>query len=142
MDIRQFHAAFFEECRENLTAMESGLLALESAQADAETIHVVFRAAHSIKGGAATFGFTAITDLTHLLETLLDEARDGRRQLRDGSRGNQVGALLDAVDVLRGLVVAAEHGTPIDATALARARAALDALLARAPADATAAADA
>jgi len=142
MDIRQFHAAFFEECRENLAAMESGLLALESAQADAETIHVVFRAAHSIKGGSATFGFTAITDLTHLLETLLDEARDGRRQLRDGSRGNQIGALLDAVDVLRGLIVAAEHGTPVDATALARARAALDALLARAPADATAAADA
>jgi two-component system chemotaxis sensor kinase CheA len=82
MDIRQFHAAFFEESREGLAAMESGLLAMESAQDDAETIHVVFRAAHSIKGGAATFGFTAITDLTHLLETLLDEARDGRRQLR------------------------------------------------------------
>ncbi len=142
MDIRQFHAAFFEECRENLAAMESGLLALESAQADAETIHVVFRAAHSIKGGSATFGFTAITDLTHLLETLLDEARDGRRQLRDSSRGNQIGALLDAVDVLRGLIVAAEHGTPIDATTLGRARSALDALLARASADAAAAVDA
>ncbi|MFL6592351.1 MAG: chemotaxis protein CheA [Luteimonas sp.] len=142
MDIRQFHAAFFEECRENLTAMESGLLALESAQADAETIHVVFRAAHSIKGGAATFGFTAITDLTHLLETLLDEARDGRRQLRDSRGGNQIGALLDAVDVLRGLIVAAEHGTPIEATALGRARAALDSLLARAPADPAAATEA
>jgi two-component system chemotaxis sensor kinase CheA len=140
MDIRQFHAAFFEESREGLAAMESGLLAMESAQDDAETIHVVFRAAHSIKGGAATFGFTAITDLTHLLETLLDEARDGRRQLRSAkgecsAQGNAIGALLDSVDVLRGLMDAAEHGTPIDATALGRARAALDALLASTPLD-------
>ena len=138
MDIRQFHAAFFEESREGLAAMESGLLAMESAQDDAETIHVVFRAAHSIKGGAATFGFTAITDLTHLLETLLDEARNGRRQLRDCTQGNAIGALLDAVDVLRGLIGAAEHGTPIDATALGRARAALDALLANTSAAAAA----
>jgi len=143
MDIRQFHAAFFEESREGLAAMESGLLAMESAQDDAETIHVVFRAAHSIKGGAATFGFTAITDLTHLLETLLDEARDGRRQLRSAkgecsAQGNAIGALLDAVDVLRGLIGAAEHGTPIDATALGRARVALDALLANTSAAAAA----
>jgi two-component system chemotaxis sensor kinase CheA len=147
MDIRQFHAAFFEESREGLAAMESGLLAMESAQDDAETIHVVFRAAHSIKGGAATFGFTAITDLTHLLETLLDEARDGRRQLRSAkgecsAQGNAIGALLDSVDVLRGLMDAAEHGTPIDATALGRARAALDALLASTPLDAATVPDA
>src|SRR3970040_489670 len=61
--------------------MEAGLLAREDASGDAETIHVIFRAAHSIKGGAATFGFTAVTDLTHLLETLLDDARRGRREL-------------------------------------------------------------
>jgi two-component system chemotaxis sensor kinase CheA len=147
MDIRQFHAAFFEESREGLAAMESGLLAMESAQDDAETIHVVFRAAHSIKGGAATFGFSAITDLTHLLETLLDEARDGRRQLRSAkgecsAQGNAIGALLDSVDVLRGLMDAAEHGTPIDATALGRARAALDALLDSTPLDAATVPDA
>ncbi|HLT43751.1 MAG TPA: Hpt domain-containing protein, partial [Luteimonas sp.] len=128
MDITRFHAAFFEESREGLDAMESGLLSLESggAGADPETINVIFRAAHSIKGGAATFGFSSVTDLTHLLETLLDEARAGRRVLdRDA-----IGALLVSVDVLRSLLAACEHGSDIDASALGAARAALDALLA------------
>src|SRR5690606_1824022 len=128
MDITRFHAAFFEESREGLDAMERGLLSLESGAgtADAETINVIFRAAHSIKGGAATFGFSSVTDLTHLLETLLDEARAGRRVLDQAA----IGALLVSVDVLRSLLAACEHGSPIDAQALAAARAALDALLA------------
>lgn len=129
MDITRFHAAFFEESREGLDAMESGLLALEAlgnATSDAETIHVIFRAAHSIKGGAATFGFTAVTDLTHLLETLLDEARSGRRVLD----ANAIGALLLSVDVLHALLAACEHGSPVDHAALAQARAGLDRLLA------------
>src|SRR5688572_6208072 len=104
MDITRFHAAFFEESREGLDAMESGLLALEGGSGNAETINVIFRAAHSIKGGAATFGFTAVTDLTHLLETLLDEARGGRRALDSTA----IGALLVAVDVLRSLLSACE----------------------------------
>ena len=106
MDITQFHAAFFEESREGLDAMESGLLGLEHAAGDMDAINVVFRAAHSIKGGAATFGFTAVTDLTHLLETLLDEARGGKRTLDGGA----IGALLQAVDVLRGLLAVYEQG--------------------------------
>ncbi len=126
MDITRFHAAFFEESRDGLDAMERGLLALESGDADPEAIHVVFRAAHSIKGGAATFGFAAVADLTHLLETLLDEARGGRRVLDQDA----VGALFAAVDVLRGLLAACEHGSAIDQDALAAARAGLDRLLA------------
>ncbi|HEY5805093.1 MAG TPA: chemotaxis protein CheW [Lysobacter sp.] len=126
MDITRFHAAFFEESREGLDAMESGLLALEGGSGSAETINVIFRAAHSIKGGAATFGFTAVTDLTHLLETLLDEARGGRRALDTTA----IGALLVSVDVLRSLLSACEHGTPVDQAALAQARAGLDRLLA------------
>ncbi|MGJ4803115.1 chemotaxis protein CheA [Luteimonas sp. SDU82] len=128
MDITRFHAAFFEESREGLDAMESGLLSLESGAgaADAETINVIFRAAHSIKGGAATFGFTSVTDLTHLLETLLDEARAGKRVLDPAA----IGALLVSVDVLRSLLAACEHGSQIDAAALTSARARLDALLA------------
>ena len=117
MDITRFHAAFFEESRENLDAMGAGLLAMESGSADGETINVVFRAAHSIKGGAATFGFTSISELTHQLETLLDEARSGRRQLDAGA----IGALLVAGDSLRGLLGAAEHGDAIDAEGLKRA---------------------
>src|SRR5690606_41576700 len=89
MDITRFHAAFFEESREGLDAMEGGLLSLESGGGDAETINVIFRAAHSIKGGAATFGFSSVTDLTHLLETLLDEARAGRRTLDPVARSEE-----------------------------------------------------
>ena len=129
MDITRFHAAFFEESRENLDAMEAGLLALESGSADAETINVVFRAAHSIKGGAATFGFTAISQLTHQLETLLDEARSGRRQLD----GDAVGALLVSGDALRGLLRAAEHGDAIDEAGLKRAHDGLATMMGRAP---------
>src|SRR5688572_8548680 len=125
MDITRFHAAFFDESREGLDAMESGLLAMESGRSDAETINVIFRAAHSIKGGAATFGFTAVTDLTHLLETLLDEARSGRRMLD----GEATGALLVSVDVLRGLLAGCEHGDPVDHAALAQARSRLEQLL-------------
>ncbi|GAB2614020.1 chemotaxis protein CheA [Novilysobacter erysipheiresistens] len=128
MDITQFHAAFFEESREGLDAMESGLLGLEHGS-NADTINVIFRAAHSIKGGAATFGFGRVTDLTHLLETLLDEARAGTRTLD----GNAIGVLLQAVDVLRGLLAAYEDGgdieQSIDTAALAQARAGLEQML-------------
>lgn len=125
MDITRFHAAFFEECRESLALMESGLLAMESGSGDAETINVIFRGAHSIKGGAATFGFTAVADLTHLLETLLDQARSGRRVLRSDA----IGALLVAVDALRALLAGCEHGNPVDQSLLARARGGLEGLL-------------
>src|SRR5690606_33657033 len=125
MDISRFHAAFFEESREGLQAMEAGLLRLESAEPDLDTINVVFRAAHSIKGGAATFGFRAVTDLTHLLETLLEEARAGSRRL-DGA---SVDALLEAVDVLGGLLQVAEHGGEADGAALNRVQEKLQALL-------------
>lgn len=128
MDITRFHAAFFEESREGLGAMESGLLAIESARSDAETIHVIFRAAHSIKGGAATFGFTAVSDLTHLLETLLDEARSGSRLLDSEA----ISVLLASVDMLHGLLDACEHDSPVDHAALAVTRADLDRLLASA----------
>ena len=78
IDMRQFQATFFAESREGLDAMESGLLSLEAAGNDLDTVNTIFRAAHSIKGGAATFGFKAITNTTHLLETLLDQVRGGK----------------------------------------------------------------
>jgi two-component system chemotaxis sensor kinase CheA len=138
MDITQFHAAFFEESREGLDAMESGLLGLEAGGNGADTINVIFRAAHSIKGGAATFGFGQVSDLTHLLETLLDEARGGQRTLDSDA----IGALLEAVDVLRSLLAVAEHGGEVDREALAHARAGLDRLLAGEAAAVPAATDA
>ncbi|MFT4247721.1 MAG: Hpt domain-containing protein, partial [Pseudomonas sp.] len=106
MDLQRFHATFFEESREGLDAMEEGLLSLEGGTTDPEVINSVFRAAHSIKGGAATFGFESIAGLTHVLETLLDELRAGKRALEAGA----IDAMLGSVDVLRALLREVEHG--------------------------------
>ena len=110
IDLQRFHATFFAESREGLDAMEDGLLALESGHQDAETIHSVFRAAHSIKGGAGTFGFQTIASVTHVLETLLDELRAGSRDLTPDATD----AMLGSVDVLRSLLAEAEHGQAAD----------------------------
>lgn len=125
MDLQRFHATFFEESREGLDAMEAGLLALESGQQDPEIINSVFRAAHSIKGGAGTFGFDAIAALTHVLETLLDELRAGKRALE----ATAVDAMLSSVDVLRALLREAEHGQPADPQAVSAIKARLEAVL-------------
>lgn len=109
IDLSEFHDVFFEECFERLDAMESGLLALDHG-ADMEEINAIFRAAHSIKGGSASFGFMEISALTHVMETLLDEMRDGARAVtRDG-----VDLLLESVDVLRGMVNAERDKESID----------------------------
>ncbi|GLS24399.1 chemotaxis protein CheA [Marinibactrum halimedae] len=82
IDLSQFHQVFFEEALEGLDIMEQALLSIDEPQfVDDETINEIFRAAHSIKGGAATLGFTQISDFTHVLETLLDEIRQHKRTL-------------------------------------------------------------
>ena len=115
MDLQRFHATYFEESREGLDAMESGLLALEGGSVDPEVVNSVFRAAHSIKGGAATFGFGKMAGLTHVLETLLDEVRGGKRALA----ASAVDAMLGSVDVLRALLAEAEHGKQADPATVA-----------------------
>lgn len=115
IDVAQFHQVFFEESFEGLEVMESGLVDLEVGRPDIEAINAIFRAAHSIKGGSGTFGFSAISDFTHVLETLLDEMRAGKRQVtRDA-----VDVLLLAVDSLRSMLDAARSGTDFDAQAVA-----------------------
>ena len=104
-DLNQFHAIFFEEAGENLEALESMLLAIDLAAASDDDLNAVFRVAHSIKGGAATFGFTDVTELTHELETLLDRVRRHELPLTRA----MVDALLRACDVLRGQL--ARHRT-------------------------------
>ena len=81
IDLSQFFEVFFEESFEGLDAMEAELLNLVPGEEDLETINTIFRAAHSIKGGSGTFGFTAVADFTHVLETLLDQIREGSRDL-------------------------------------------------------------
>ena len=104
IDLSQFIPSFLEESFEGLELMESSLLTLEAG--DNETIHSIFRAAHSIKGGAGTFGFIKVTDFTHLVETLLDEMRDGRRKIVQ----SDVEILLDSVDCIRLLIETARDG--------------------------------
>jgi two-component system chemotaxis sensor kinase CheA len=96
-DLTQFYAVFFEEAGENLANMESLLLDIDVAQPGDEELNAVFRVAHSIKGGAATFGFSDVTTLTHELETLLDRVRKHELNLTSV----MVDVLLEAGDVLR-----------------------------------------
>lgn len=118
-DIRQI---FFVECEESLEAAENGLDACRSGTHDAETINAIFRAVHSIKGGAGAFGHTALAAYTHGFENLLGEIREGRVELGSGL----VDLLLLALDCLRDHVEAARSdGTPPeDATLLAQLEAA------------------
>jgi len=96
-ELSQFHATFFAESREGLEVMEAGLLDMEAGVPVGERIDAVFRAAHSIKGSAATFGFEKISALTHVMETVLDELRAGTRALE----AHTSDTLLDSLDVLR-----------------------------------------
>nr|WP_246538207.1 chemotaxis protein CheA [Nissabacter archeti] len=81
MDISDFYQTFFDEADELLADMEQHLLLLDPHSPDIEQLNAIFRAAHSIKGGAATFGFSILQETTHLLENLLDGARRSEMQL-------------------------------------------------------------
>ncbi|MBA1333489.1 hypothetical protein QQ73_21430, partial [Candidatus Endoriftia persephone str. Guaymas] len=105
IDMAQFHQVFFEESFEGLEIMESGLLNMDPGTVDDEEINAIFRAAHSIKGGSGTFGFNDIASFTHVMETLLDEMRDGRRPVTSEA----VDALLRSVDILRDMLSAASE---------------------------------
>ncbi len=78
LDMTMFHQTFFEEAADLLADLEGCLLRLEETPADLELLNTIFRCAHSIKGGSATFGFTDIAHFTHGLETLLDKVRTGQ----------------------------------------------------------------
>lgn len=100
IDLSQFHQIFYEESFEGLDVMESSLLELDCENVDKEMINTIFRSAHSIKGSSGTFGFTDITEFTHVLETLLDQIREGSRRITQ----EHIDLLLKSVDCLRGLL--------------------------------------
>jgi two-component system, chemotaxis family, sensor kinase CheA len=108
-EMAEIAKVFFQESREGLDVMESGLLRLD-ATADTENINTIFRAAHSIKGGSATFGFVEVADFTHGVETLLDEMRNGVRPIT----AEAIQTLLQACDCLREMVAATEAEQPLD----------------------------
>jgi two-component system, chemotaxis family, sensor kinase CheA len=113
IDMSQFYQVFFDEAAEHLASMEALLLALDLAAPDADQLNAIFRAAHSIKGGSGTFGFTDMAEVTHVLETLLDRVRKSEITLTH----DMVDAFLQAGDVLRGLLEAHQHGSIADDSA-------------------------
>ena len=127
VDLTQFHAVFFEEAAEHLADMERRLVALDPADPDREDVDGIFRAAHSIKGGANMFGFAEIAQVTHELETLLDAARRGGLQVTNAI----VDAALGARDFLQQALSAARAGRPADAAQAEAQSAALRKLAAR-----------
>lgn len=83
MDLSSFTSVFFEEASEHLSNMESLLLGIDVSNPDIEALNAVFRSAHSVKGGAATFGFEKLQRTTHIFENLLDDLRKGEMTLND-----------------------------------------------------------
>lgn len=135
LDLSQFFQVFFEEASENLERMEQLLLDIDLEAADDETLNAIFRCAHSVKGGAATFGFDELAGLTHEMETLLDRLR--RRELAPDAA--MVDVLLQAGDMLRAQLAARQREgaqAPVDDGAL---RATLSALAEGRPVPAAAA---
>jgi len=126
IDMSQFYQVFFEESAEHLASMESLLLELDLDAPDADQLNAIFRAAHSIKGGSGTFGFTDMTEVTHVLETLLDRIRKNEIAIT----ADMVDAFLQAGDVLRGLLDAHQNGTIADTAASLEIRARLERLTA------------
>jgi len=125
IDMSQFHQVFFEECFEGLEAMESGLLTLDMGDIDSEVINTIFRGAHSIKGGSGTFGFTVVAEYTHIMETLLDEMRDGRRKVTQPA----VDVLLGSVDCLREMLTAIQNEQEVNSASVGKHKAALEVVL-------------
>jgi two-component system chemotaxis sensor kinase CheA len=116
MDITSFYQAFFEEADELLAEMEQLLMDLNIASPDSEELNAIFRAAHSIKGGAATFGFAALTDTTHLLENILDRARHRQLTLRT----EMIDTFLETKDALQRQLGAYRNGTEPDPASVTR----------------------
>ena len=117
-DMSELHGLFFDEATEHLDAMEALLIDIDVATADEEQLNAIFRAAHSIKGGAATFGFTDITELTHEMETVFDRVRKGQMPLST----ELVDVFLASGDTLKAMLNALKgDGAPVpadDVTAL------------------------
>jgi two-component system chemotaxis sensor kinase CheA len=127
VDLAQFHDAFFEESFEALDAMEAALLKLDVGAPEPELINTIFRVAHSIKGGSATFGFSEIASFTHSLETLLDELRGGTMPVTPEVSD----LLLKSVDVLRAMLRAVQAAQPIDAQRVSDLQFDLEVVIAR-----------
>ncbi|HRI37552.1 MAG TPA: chemotaxis protein CheA [Nitrospira sp.] len=109
-EFAQFQEAFFEEAAEHLAIVEEGLLALEQHPQDLELLAKIFRSAHSIKGASGMFGFNAVTQFTHKMETLLDLLRNGEKAVSPPIAD----LLLKSTDCLKTLIEAVKSGVAVD----------------------------
>ncbi len=125
IDMEQFKTTYIEESLEGLDIMESSLLNLDSGNADNETINTIFRAAHSIKGGGATFGLGSVSTFTHSVETLLDQLRNEERVITS----EIVALLLTSVDVIRNMLAAEQGNADIDEAKIEAVKGQIDDLL-------------
>ncbi|MBU2979681.1 chemotaxis protein CheA [Alteromonas sp. C1M14] len=126
IDIEQFHAVFFDESQEHLDDMERLLMALDVENPDLEELNSIFRAAHSIKGGSGIFGFDALMGLTHIMENLLDKARNQTISLDVPT----VDLFLETVDLLKIILDAYRSDTPLPEQDIEAGSAALEKALA------------
>ncbi|KAA3652687.1 MAG: chemotaxis protein CheA, partial [Proteobacteria bacterium] len=125
IDMSQFYQVFFDEAEEHLGQIENLLVSIDLRHPDTDELNAVFRAAHSIKGSAATFGFSDMAEITHVMESLLDDVRKAVRALD----AEIVDACLAAGDVLRAQLAAHRgqgEADPAQAAAIVARLAALD----------------
>ena len=109
IDVNQFHGVFFDESDEHLQDMEQLLMTLDVDNPDPEELNSIFRAAHSIKGGSGIFGFDALMNLTHVMENLLDKARNQEIQVTAAI----VDIFLQTLDVLKDTLAAYKEQTEL-----------------------------
>lgn len=124
IDMNQFYQVFFDETEELLAEEEKLLLGIDLDDPDAEDIDAIFRAAHSIKGGSATFGLTDMAEVTHVMESLLDEIRKGHMKLTS----EHVEVFLMAKDVLKMLRDGHQYGTEVNQASVDEVMGRLEAL--------------
>ncbi|KKB11033.1 hypothetical protein VE25_14710 [Devosia geojensis] len=123
-ELDDFKATYFDECTELLTELEEQFAAIEAGERDADRLNAVFRAIHSIKGGAGAFGFTGLVGFAHAYETLLDHVRDGRVEMSD----DVVALSIRANDIVADHVNAARSGEALPADYGAHEKSRFDAL--------------
>src|SRR5215510_4427192 len=126
LDLAQFHETFFAESNEALDSMEAALLKLSAGDADLDLVNTIFRVAHSIKGGSATFGFSDVAGFTHILETLLDQMRGGKRRVDSGL----VDTLLRSCDLMRAMLADTQAKRPVDKARVAALHAEIELIMA------------
>jgi two-component system, chemotaxis family, sensor kinase CheA len=129
IDLKRFNQVFFEECAEHLAEMERILLAISNQQPDQEELNAIFRAAHSIKGGAGIFGFEDMTIVTHVMESLLDRVRKQETELTTP----MVDLFLEAADVISMQLAGHREGTPVNEQAVDEVRRRLQQLIETSP---------